>query len=271
MTPHKSAPLQEVKAFLQSASAPAPSPTNQAAVPAAMAAPIPKEGIELELPSSAEAAAPSKTEDAGGIRPNPVLSEPADVPTRANTLTATFNRGMVVEPPTAEERTLFQSALWHGEPVVWDIALCGGSMEVRVRSLPTYQIEDIILAWAADKLPNPESTTTERAKISLTEYYTLLQRAYTFLRVERCTMRTARGNEVKSFDLKAVDAKLLGAPSMKEATALLDGWIKERMSSGMNHMLFSLLVEAMAVHEHKLCMCLRSASNPNFWQPGTPS
>lgn len=210
-------------------------------------------------------------EDTSGIRPNPILSEPADVPNRSNVLTSTFNRGMVVEPPTMEERTLFQSALWHGEPVVWDISLCGGSMEVRVRSLPTYQLEDVILAWAADKLPSPDATSSDRAKISLTEYYTLLQRAYTFLRVESCTLRTARGNDVRKFNLKDVDSRLLGATSMKESITLLDDWIKERMSHGMNHMMFSLLVEAMAVHEHKLCMCLRSASNPNFWQPGTPS
>lgn len=260
-------PADELANFVAQASQAAP----VAATPPAPAAGIPPEGVEVEIAKPAEAVAKaSQQEEASSIQPNPLLADPASVPSQANAITATFNRGQLVQSPTFEERTLFQSALWHGVPVVWNIELCGGGVEVKVRSLPSYALEDIILFWAARRIKDGVSDSAE-AKLSLTDYYTALQRAYVFMRVHSISFRTPKGVQTDKFDLEALDKNLLDASTREQSAALLDAWVTERLRTNMNHMRFSLLVEALSVHEQKLCMCLRQASNPNFWQPGTPS
>lgn len=269
----RSTSLQAVDDFLRQSDP--VSPAGQAVPPAQSPAPtqpallVPPGGIEIPMESQ-EKVPKNEPEDTSGVQANPMIANPDGVPTVGNMLTATFNRGFVVEPPTDEERTLFLAALCHNRPVQFDISLCYGAVRMRVRSLPCYRLEDILLAWAEKKL-GLRSKDGDKSNVSLADYYTKLQRAYTFMRVMSCSTHTAEGTKQTNYELEKVDEQLLGASSTDAAIDMFDAWMTERSGGLMNHMMFSLMVEAMSVHEQKLTTCLRQAANPNFWRPGRSS
>lgn len=268
MTPVRSTPLAAVSEFLSQQPAPTEvaTPGREAAAPAP-ASLIPKEGISIPMETEAEKKDTPEGPHDSGINPNPIAANPDGLPTVGNMLTTSLSRGFAVEPPTDDERMLFLTALCHNEPVVWDVNLCGDAVTMRVRSTPNYRIEDIMLAWAESKL-GPPSKENGKHGVSLALYHTHLQRAYTFMRIMSSTFRTAAGTKTTEFDLGSMDDKLLGAPSPEEAIKIFDDWITERTKGNMNHMIFSIMVEALSVHEQKFCTCLRQAANPNFWRPG---
>lgn len=266
-------PLAAVQAFIDRSAPAQPAAPTPPADPL-MSAGIPKEGIEITMPGEVTTPARAEPEpEVSTVQPNPVISEPSELPTTANLLSDSM-KGVVVQPLTPEEKTLFQVALWHGSTVDWVIPMCGGSIEVLVRSLPSYRIEDALLAWAMAKLKTRQEGDGKN-QVSLSAYFTDLQRAYTFMRVKSLTLHTPDGKSVENFDVEEVDKKILTASDNEQAIAVIDTWIESRVRGDsvkpMHHLKFSMMVEAMRVHEQKLCTCIRNASSPSFWLPGTPS